>query len=1062
MATIIPFILSLTTTQARQALAGFSSQLALVMAQAAARNAGNAFRGITASVISAQNAVRNLSSSMTAMHAVAGGAAAAFGAAAIKSSNDAEIAFLGLQSSLRGTTTSLADMWNLARKYSKDGLMSEADAAQAIRNLRTVGYGAQEIDDIMRKLIDLGAFNRESQYANLGEAVKTFTGALVTGNSELSNALLMEQNLSDVEKEYIRTNGLLTTSLTQRQKAQAYLNWINKESASTEGDAARLLNTSAGAVMRLERAYSDLKTTIGSELAPAASSLIENFFIPLTKATGAGAKGLGLLIDLVKDYAKALTEIEPDKRQSYFQGKLSEKYDAVRKAIEPTLESIGMPVLTDEMRKGAQRDYTPVHLPLGTLERAGAPKVPEAKQKSAKTETPKNVTQDNVLATIGAPPPGMPRLEPQEGSKPAARAPAPAPARPNVDGPTKATQNTEDKKNEALVKSNQDAALAKEKKEAAAGRLGKHKLDIEAAKNTADAQLAIAKSQQEAEAAIRDDARARERITDTEHARQSSQAEIALLDKEAAARAKQIDLVAKAQEDAVIAGDTQAAADYARELETLLGKQREHLYARQAAAAKSNTAIFEADKATAQKTRALNESVLESTLKAEMTLFTAKNEKELSELETLHEQKLISEEDYLTRLANLQKASLAMEDKQAQARLDFYKGQSPFDSHDGADLKAKIKEEETLIKANRTKLEQIDKEAAAKQKARAEELARMQMDLNAELAEAEGRTLDAKIARIDRWLAEKRKEFAQLPELMAQAEQTASAQKKSARFEDEVDRTSSINAEYDAKQSDLQRRNQQGLITDITLDRESLALKRAQADALRERLDLLKQNANGSTSNAQAIMDLETQIADLDGAFSETAASINEEFFSSIRQGFRDLISGAKSFGDVLRDVVSNVLSKLADLALNQALGSMFGGAMSGKGGGGLGGAAANFLFGGFREHGGDVAGNKAYIVGEAGPELYFPGASGRVVSNKDIQSAMMGLSSQKMAAPMTGRALRQDLAPAPTPNFSASVSPKVILTSEAVREGLRNDPGFERLITDIVINNDRRIQSRR
>lgn len=1057
MVNTLQFLLSLNATQARQALASFSSQLTQTLRQAASNTAGNAFNGLANSARNAQASIRNLGSSMTALHAVAGGAAAAFGAAAIKSSNDAEIAFLGLQSSLRGTTTSLADMWNLARKYSKDGLMSEADAAQAIRNLRTVGYGAQEIDDIMKKLIDRGAFNRESQYANLGEAVKTFTGALVTGNSELSNALLMEQNLSDVEKEYIRTNGLLTTSLTQRQKAQAYLNWINKEAASTEGDAARLLNTSAGAVMRLERAYSDLKTTIGSELAPAASSLIETVLIPMTKAVGLGTTAWGELVTNIKEGVKALVEAnsleDADKK---FMPKLKSAGERLMQKTEDTLKAVGLPTHSDEVRKGAFRDYTPVHLPAGTLLRAGAPVVPETKQKAAKTESPKNVTQDNVLATIGAPPPGMPRLELQEGSKPAARAPAPAPARPNVDGPTRATLNTEDKKNEDLVKRNQDAARDKEKKEAAAGRLGKHKLDIEAAKNTADAQLTIFKGQQDSQAAIRDDARARERITDTEHARQSSQAEIALIDQQTAARAKQIELVAQAQKDAVTAGDTQAAADYSRELETLVAQQREAYYARQTAATKANTAIFEADKTLAQKTRQLNETALESTLKAEMTLFTAKNEKELSELETLHEQKLISEEDYLTRLANLQKASLAMEDKQAQARLDFYKGQSPLDSQDGVDLKAKIKDEESLIKANRTKLEQIDKEAATKQKARAEELVRMQMDLNAELAEAEGRTLDAKIARIDQWLAEKRKEFAQLPELMAQAERTADAQKKGARFENEVDKTSSINAEYDAKQSELLRRSQQGLITDITLDRESLTLKRAQADALRERLDLLKQNANGSTSNAQTILDLETQIADLDGAFSETAANINDEFFSSIRQGFKDLMTGAKSFGDVLRDVVSNVLSKLADLALNQALGSMF------KGGGGFGGAAANFLFGGFREHGGDVAGNKAYIVGEAGPELYFPGASGRVVSNKDIQSAMMGLSSQKMAAPMTGRSLRQDLAPAPAPSFSASLSPKIIMTSEAVREGLRNDPGFERLITDIVVNNDRRIQSRR
>lgn len=1034
MANTLEFLLSLNATQARQALAGFSSQLTQTLRQAASNTGGSAFNQIANSARTAQASIRNLGSSMTALHAVAGGAAAAFGAASIKSANDAEIAFLGLQSSLRGTTTSLADMWGMARKYAKDGLLSEADAAAAIRNLRTVGYSAQEIDDLMKKLVDRASFNREAQYANIGEAVKTFTSALVTGNSELSNSLLMEQNLSDVEKEYIRQNGLLTNSLTQRQKAQAYLNWVNKEAAGNEGDAARLLNTSAGAVMRLNRAYGDLQTTIGSELAPAASALIEDVLIPMTKAIGLGTSAWGELITNIKAGVKALAEAnsleDADKK---FMPKLQAAGERIMQKTEDTLKAVGLPTFE---KPTYLRDYTPMRLPQGSLLRTGAPQ---------------NVAQKDVLKTIGAPPPGMPRLE---------LPPAGNPASARVDGPTRATLGTEDKKNEDLVKRNAEAARVKEAKDAAKARLDKAKLDIEAAKNTADAQQGVLKGQLDAESALRDDARARERITDADYARQSSEDEIKLLDQQAAARAQQIELVSKAHQDALTAGDPEATADYGRQLESLVAQQREYYYARQAAAAKSNTAIFEADKATAQKTRQLNETAFEASLKAQMTLFTATNEAELSELETLHEQKLISEQEYLARLANLQKASLAKEDEQAKARLELYKSQAPLDSPDGADLKAKMLEQESLIKANSTKILQIDKETTAKQAAYAKELASKQAELNADLAEAEGRTLDAKIARIDQWLAEKREEFKALPDMLARAEGVASAQKKGARFDDVQERTSAINYGFDAKQADLQRWSQQGLITDIDLERQSLALKKAQAAALRDRLELLKQNANGGTANAQAILDLEAQIADLDAAFSETAASINEAFFSSISQGFKDLISGAKTFGDVLRNVISNVLSKLADLALNQALGSVFGG-ITGKGGGGLGGALSSLIFGGFRAAGGDVQAGTAYVVGEKGPELMFAGASGRIVSNRAIQSAMMGLSSQKMSAPMTGRSLRSDLAPAPAPSFSANVTPKVFVTSEQIRQALKQDPGFERDIVDINVNNRRRIDSR-
>ena len=47
--------------------------------------------------------------------------------------------------------------------------------------------------------------------------------------------------------------------------------------------------------------------------------------------------------------------------------------------------------------------------------------------------------------------------------------------------------------------------------------------------------------------------------------------------------------------------------------------------------------------------------------------------------------------------------------------------------------------------------------------------------------------------------------------------------------------------------------------------------------------------------------------------------------------------------------------------------------------------------FGGFRQNGGPTRAGQAYIVGEAGPELFIPNTNGNVVSNSDLQGAGSG-----------------------------------------------------------------------
>lgn len=101
--------------------------------------------------------------------------------------------------------------------------------------------------------------------------------------------------------------------------------------------------------------------------------------------------------------------------------------------------------------------------------------------------------------------------------------------------------------------------------------------------------------------------------------------------------------------------------------------------------------------------------------------------------------------------------------------------------------------------------------------------------------------------------------------------------------------------------------------------------------------------------------------------------------------------TGKLGFEDLKR-VATSVLGEIAASALRDGLAAMFGG---GSGGGGSLGAALASLFSGApgRATGGPVSPGRPYWVGERGPELFVPTASGRIdavpASGRDVRVAI-------------------------------------------------------------------------
>ena len=98
---------------------------------------------------------------------------------------------------------------------------------------------------------------------------------------------------------------------------------------------------------------------------------------------------------------------------------------------------------------------------------------------------------------------------------------------------------------------------------------------------------------------------------------------------------------------------------------------------------------------------------------------------------------------------------------------------------------------------------------------------------------------------------------------------------------------------------------------------------------------------------------------------------------------FDGLINKSTDFNDVLRQTLAQIGSLLMNIGLNSLAGSDGVGILSSLG------------FG--RAGGGPVSAKQPYLVGERGPELFVPSASGGITSNHDMRSMM---SRQRSTAP--------------------------------------------------------------
>lgn len=162
----------------------------------------------------------------------------------------------------------------LAKKFVDDGLMSMADAANAVKGSLQMGLDLEQTDKLIRSLADSAAYGR-AQHLSLSEAIEQGVQALRLQSSELLDNVGISKNIGTMLVEYARSVGKSSDALSEAEKNQAIYNAVLKEAVVYQGNAEKTLDGYAGAVNRFNIAMSEAKAEIGESYIPIIQQSLE-------------------------------------------------------------------------------------------------------------------------------------------------------------------------------------------------------------------------------------------------------------------------------------------------------------------------------------------------------------------------------------------------------------------------------------------------------------------------------------------------------------------------------------------------------------------------------------------------------------------------------------------------------------------------------------------------------------------------------------------------------------------------------------------------------------------
>jgi hypothetical protein len=183
---------------------------------------------------------------------------------------------------------------------------------------------------------------------------------------------------------------------------------------------------------------------------------------------------------------------------------------------------------------------------------------------------------------------------------------------------------------------------------------------------------------------------------------------------------------------------------------------------------------------------------------------------------------------------------------------------------------------------------------------------------------------------------------------------------------------------------DAQRRAQ---IANIQASGQDPKVIQAQIDQLNAAFGLQdKQSLRGATA-AEGMQRYFSEMRDNVQSTGQMVHDVLGGAFQSINYSLSAMVAGQQvSWSSFFRGIAAQIASLGLSNLEGRLFGGLFGGSTSAAShGSGVGGFLAS-LFGGFRASGGSVDPNKAYVVGEQGPEIWSPPAGGgTIIPNNKI-----------------------------------------------------------------------------
>lgn len=174
----------------------------------------------------------------------------------------------GLGAVARYAGEDLGQSMEAASRLAEDGLINVASASKALQNLLSRGFSLQESVEIINRLKDAAAFNRQS-HLSMAQAVESATEGLKNENSVLVDNAGVTKNVSQMWKEYAASIGKGEKELTQAEKRTAEYNGILKETEAQIGNADLATKGLTGTKARLTTEVYKLKNALGNSLTPA-------------------------------------------------------------------------------------------------------------------------------------------------------------------------------------------------------------------------------------------------------------------------------------------------------------------------------------------------------------------------------------------------------------------------------------------------------------------------------------------------------------------------------------------------------------------------------------------------------------------------------------------------------------------------------------------------------------------------------------------------------------------------------------------------------------------------